>query len=188
MLYEDEIVITYTLDPRNVVVDVGGDWEAFARANGGADLTREAVLGKPVEHFFQGAEVVQVYLALFEKVRREQRPLTINFRCDGPACRRRLRLSLSPLPEGFLSVETEVLEETSREAVPLLDKEAVRNEEHLSICCICSDVKDGDGRWVAIEKLSDDWRLMEQASIPKLSHGYCPRCLEEQLAIINASM
>jgi len=179
-------VITYKLDPRNVVIDVGGDWEAFARANGGADLTRESVLGQPVVQFFQGAEIVQVYSALFEKVRRVRRPLTITLRCDGPACRRRLRLSVSPLPEDSLTVETEVLEETPREPVPLFDKEAARNDAQLSICCICSDVKDGDGRWVAIETLSDEWHLLERETIPQLSHGYCPRCLEEQLTILNA--
>jgi hypothetical protein len=173
----------YSLSSDDVVVDVGGAWDDFALANDGESSTREHVLGNSIFNFISGPEVVTLYRALFSKVRKQQRPLSFTFRCDAPACLRRMKLYISPLPELGLAVTTELLQESSRNLVPLLERDAKRSEEDLEICCICSKVRSDGDEWVPIEEESARRNLLEQPAIPRLSHGYCPLCLKEQLAL-----
>jgi len=173
----------YSLSSDDVVVDVGGAWDDFALANDGEDCTREHVVGNSIFNFISGPEVVTLYQALFSSVRKQQRPLSFAFRCDAPARLRRMMLYISPLPEHGLVVTTELLRESSRDLVSLLERDAERSEEQLDICCICSKVRSDRDEWVPIEEESARRNLLERLAIPRLSHGYCPPCLEEQLAL-----
>lgn len=173
----------YSLSSDDVVVDVGGAWDDFALANDGADCTHEHVLGNSIFNFISGPEVVAVYRALFSKVRKQRRPLSFAFRCDAPTRLRRMILYISPLPERGLVVNTELVQETSWEQVPLLERDAVRSHEQLDICCICSMVRSGGEVWVPLEEESARRNRLEQCAIPRLSHGFCPPCLEAQLAL-----
>ena len=178
-------MITYSLDSNNTLVDVGGDWEAFALANHGDDLTRENVLGMPLFRFIVGAEVTMIYKALFTKVRNQQRPLSFIFRCDSLTCRRQMMIHIDPLPSLGLAVRTELLEDAQRDEVPLLEPGVPHTEEIIHICCICSDVQSTGNRWVPIEMESARRHLLECDAVPRLSHGYCPDCMENQLKLLE---
>ncbi len=173
----------YSLSSDDVVVDVGGFWDDFALANDGEDCTRKHVLGRSVFKFISGPDVITLYRALFSKVRAQQRPLSFAFRCDAPARQRRMMLYVSPLPERGVVVTTELVQESSRDLIALLDRGAERSAEQLDICCICSNVRSDRNEWVPIEEESARRNLLAQHAIPKLSHGYCPPCLEAQLAL-----
>lgn len=180
-------MITYSLDANDTLIDIGGTWEDFARENKGESLTRENVLGKSLFTFVNGREVRSIYKSLFSKVRRQGSTLSFAFQCDSPTCRRRMRIHIDPMPDQGLTVRTELIEEIPREEVPLLDPGLPRTEEQIQICCICSDVRSKEGLWVPIEKESDRRKLLESSALPQLSHGYCPRCLEEQLTLLHRS-
>ena len=178
-------MITYTVDANDILVDIGGDWDEFARENEGLGLTRDNVLGTPLFTFIQGAEVVTIYKALFAKARREQRPLSFTFRCDAPSCRRTMKIEIAPLTDQAIAVQTDLIESHGRDAVRLLDTGAVRTHEFLTMCCVCGDVKSANGQWVAIEEESARLRLLERTAVPQLSHAYCPKCLAEQLRLLE---
>lgn len=180
-------MITYTLDLDNKLVDVGGDWETFARENQGESLTRDKVLGAPLFRFVSGPEVVMLYKALFAKVRSQQQPLSFAFRCDSPTCRRRMKIHIEPRPHLGLSVRTELLEEEGREEISLLRPDFPRTDELIQICCICSDVRSEGDTWIPIEEESARRRLLEGNAVPRISHGFCPRCLENQLKLLEVS-
>ncbi len=173
----------YSLSSDDVVVDVGGAWDDFALANDGEACTGEHVLGKSIFTFISGPEVVTVYRALFSNVRKQQRPLSFAFRCDAPARLRRMMLYISPLPGRGVVVTTELVQESGRDLVALLERDVERSKEQLDICCICSNVKSDRDEWVPIEEESARRNLLAQRAIPRLSHGYCPPCLNEQLAL-----
>ena len=178
-------MITYTLDANDTLTGVGGAWDEFARENHGDGIIREYVVGKPLFRFIQGAEVVAIYKALFAKSRREQKPLSFTFRCDAPSCRRKMKFDIAPLPEQGISVQTRIIEAHKRAEVRLLDAEVPRTQGHLTMCCICANVKSEGGQWVAIETESTRLGLLERVAIPQLSHSYCPECLAEQLRLLE---
>lgn len=176
-------MITYTLDAQDIIVAVGEAWDAFARANDGEALLAERVKGRPLFDFVQGSEVVQLYHALFRKARASQRPLSFTFRCDAPSCQRRMSFDVNPLPDGGLQVRTELLDEAARRPVRLLDPHVPRDDTFAVLCAICSDVKSEDGQWRRLEEESERRGWLEAETVPRLSHSYCPRCLEEQLQL-----
>jgi hypothetical protein len=179
-------MIVYSLDDRDRLIAVGGAWDEFACANHGDHLTRDQVLGKPLFDYVAGPEIQHVYKALFARVRRAQRALTFLFRCDAPACCRRMRMKIEPLPENGLAIRTELLDEIPRGVVPVLDPSVPRTDEALHICCICANVKSQGDTWVPIEEESARLGLFETRVLPRLSHGYCPSCLDDQIRLIDA--
>jgi len=145
-------MITYTLDANDTLTGVGGAWDEFARENHGDGIIREYVVGKPLFRFIQGAEVVAIYKALFAKSRREQKPLSFTFRCDAPSCRRKMKFDIATAARtGGSRCKRELSKAHKRAEVRLLDAEVPRTQGHLTMCCICANVKSEGGQWVAIE-------------------------------------
>ena len=179
-------MITYRLDSENRLVDVGGDWEQFARDNDGDGLSRDYVVGRPLFAFIEGPSIVQMYRAIFNKVRQTQKIIAFDFRCDAPVCRRRIRLQVAPGTDDSVELTAAIVESTVREPVPLFDKKVPRSQEKICICCICSDVQSEGRRWVGIEEETTRLKLMESDAIPQLSYGYCPRCLEAQIKMLES--
>lgn len=181
-------MIEYALNQENKITSVGGVWEEFAIANQGENLTKEEVLGESIFDYIRGAGIAKIYRALFEKVRKTQHGLSFNFRCDSPSCRRRMLLTLTPLPNQGIMCHTEILEAEPREYIPLLDKHVKRNESIVAVCCICADIRTQDGNWVGIEEESRRMGWLENENIPQLSHGFCPTCYKAQMELIAASV
>ncbi|MBX3178881.1 MAG: hypothetical protein KF886_16115 [Candidatus Hydrogenedentes bacterium] len=179
-------MIYYTLDAEDTIVDVGGDWDQFALENGGAHCTRVKVVGNLLYRYIAGPDVVDVYRVLFARSRRTRSQIELDFRCDAPAFRRKMRMRISPEDRGLLTVTTALLDEEPRAEVSLLDSHAPRGSEFISICCICGDVCSENGEWVPVEVECQRRRLMEHATVPRLSHGFCPECLSSQLAELDA--
>ena len=55
-----------------------------------------------------------------------------------------------------------------------------RIHELLPMCLDCGEVKSGDGTWQSVRDF-----LMENATSPFLSHGYCPACAARVLASLD---
>lgn len=177
-------MITYSLDENNFVIDVGGEWDAFARANQGENLTREHVIGKSLFDFINGLEIKTIYASLFDRVRSQKKVLSFTFRCDGPFNCRLMSLTIRPRPDQAVCVQTDVLEDTEREEIPLYVVGTPRTSETIAVCCICGNVKSMGDVWVPIEEESVRRNFPGQAALPQLSHGFCPNCFADQLQLV----
>lgn len=178
-------MLYYNLDAEDTILEVGGAWDQFALENGGEHCTRADVVGNPLYPYIAGPDVADVYRVLFARSRRTRLPIELEFRCDAPAFRRRMRMRVSPGDHGLLTITTELLDEEPREKISLLDSLAPRSDEFISICCICGDVCSENGEWVPLEVECQRRHLMEHATVPRLSHGFCPECLSTQLAELD---
>jgi hypothetical protein len=72
-------------------------------------------------------------------------------------------------------------EESRDLSQPLLDPEAPRGEETLTMCGWC-DRFEVDGEWVEVEEAAKRLELFSRPELPTLSHGICPDCNEMLLA------
>ena len=72
-------------------------------------------------------------------------------------------------------------EEAREEPQPLLDPEAPRAEDTLTMCGWC-DRFEVDGEWVEVEEAALRLELFNRSELPVLSHGICPDCNEMLLA------
>lgn len=174
-------MVEYTLDANDIVVDIGGEWDEFARANRGEDVVRVRVLGRPIFDFITGSEVQQLYRSIFAKVRQKRRSLSLTFRCDAPKFRRLMACTIAPERRDCVRIEVKLISEEPREPQPILDRDMQRDRSLVVICCICGDIKSEGGDWVGVELESSRCGWLESNLVPQLSHAYCPACFEKEL-------
>lgn len=172
-------LVIYELDDADVIRRVGGQWEAFARANGGAHLVA-GVLGQTIWDFVGGSTTRHMYRMLAGRVR-QGHPVSFTYRCDSPAMRRFMRMRMLPIDASGVRFESETL--TTEAWPPGLRRD--RRDDFLTICSWC---KKGrlDDTWqepeVVVERLG---MFVGDAERP-ISHAICPSCAEVVEAAIAA--
>jgi hypothetical protein len=185
----DGIVMILDRDLR--ISRIGGpNWERFLEANRpsdlkGSDCSKASVLDRPVLQFIAGTSVRSTYAELFNSVLSGTRPLVqIDYRCDAPALRRDMRLSVRPIVTGgkisHLLYQSVVLSTQQRPAiglfgVPVADRES---DEILTLCAICARIAwpigapSGEREWIE----PSDYYRRGGGDVDLISHGFCEDC------------
>ncbi|HEY6554556.1 MAG TPA: sensor histidine kinase, partial [Vicinamibacteria bacterium] len=112
------------LDAADTIIAVDEAWLDFARANGAPELTREAVVGRPLRPFIAGAETGELATLLVATARRGGAALVVPFRCDSVDERRFMTMTLAAEAGGGVHVCCRLDRAETRAAVPLLDRHA----------------------------------------------------------------
>jgi hypothetical protein len=94
----------YSLDARDFLSGVAGDWDAFAIANGGARALSGAVIGQSLWDMVQGAATHAFLDRIFYECRRTQTAVGLLYRCDSPTIERVYHMRITPLPAGGLMI------------------------------------------------------------------------------------
>jgi len=160
-------------------------WNMFAGENhASAELTASAVVGRCLFDFFDGAEVRESQQRLHKLIVTRQRSfLAYEYRCDAPAIRREMRLSISPVEvQGLLVAllyQSTLLRAQPRPSISLFERPAAAEDAslpQLAMCSYCHNVRippdAGDGEWVSPEQY---YRRGGGENV-RLSHTICPDC------------
>lgn len=169
--------VAYRIDDRDVVTWVNDEFSAFAENSGAADLVGR-VVGRPIWNFLDGDVVRHVYRILFERVRGRDLIVWIPLRCDSPDQARAGHLQIVALPDGAIEIQSRLRAGRPRSPLQLIDPTAPRDEQaFLKMCAWCKRVEDsGRGLWRDPEEAVLDLRLFERETMPRITHGICPRC------------
>jgi hypothetical protein len=168
--------LTYRLDADDRIVDIRGPWDEFARANGAPELTRDKVLEHSLFGYVGDATTIEIYRQILARVRRTGEPATVAFRCDGAAQVREMALEVKALSGAEIELESRVVAEKARPAVPLFEPRPAAGEELLAVCSWCKDGQRPDGSWTDLATLAGELGLFRRPRTPRISHGICPRC------------
>lgn len=166
----------YRVDSDDRIRFVSAEWLAFAQDNAAPTLGPDAVLGQSLWKFVAGRETQHLYRLLFAAARREERILTVPFRCDSPSTRRFMELEIAPLADAALSISASLLREESRSPVELLDPRAPRSDDFVVICSWCKRVLVPPDEWAEVEAAIRGLGLFEATRLPSLTHGLCGAC------------
>lgn len=167
--------LTYRIDSAGHIVSIEGPWDAFAEENDAPALAARVVLGRPLFDFIAGVDVRHIYDLLIRRVR-SGRTIEVPFRCDAPAARRWLRLSMAPAGD-LIEFRSSTLDVRSRPPQALLASARRRSAELLLICSWCKQVELREG-WREIEEAVQTLALLDGAAMPGLTHGLCPACAQ----------
>lgn len=170
-------VFVYDVDAGNRLVAVGHGWEDFAVSNGAPGLSSESVLGRPLLSFFASVETRHIYGLLLDQVRASGATIKIPFRCDGPAVRRYMELTISLQPPEQVRFESRIVREEPRPPVRLLEAGVERGEDFVVICSWCKLVE-VEGGWLEVEEAIDKLGIFDEPVLPRISHGCCSPCFE----------
>lgn len=170
--------VLYEIDADDRIVSVGGDWAAFAQANGGVP----DVVGRHLWDFVAGEEVRGIWELLVRHVRTQQAPLTFLYRCDAPGLRRLMQMQLSPEADGAVSFRSRVV--GSFDGVTFSGGWESRSRDAVVVCGWCGRVHAGE--WVTPDRAAATLGLTEpDAAWPQLSHGICGTCARQLRALVR---
>lgn len=167
--------VLYQVNAGDLIVSIGADWVRFAEANEAAHLT-DNVIGRPLWDFVSGATTRHVYRELLGRAR-AGRTISFDYRCDSPALRRFMRMTIIARSDGavaFDSVTTRI--EARVPPLPSLISGTVI-EPVVRMCGWCKRVEvspSWDDLEIAVERLG----LLTLADPPSISHGMCPDCYD----------
>lgn len=171
-------LISYVLSPDDTIESVSGPWDAFATENGAPALTVASVVGRPLAEFITDPTTSHIYERLVRRVRQEDRMVPLALRCDGPSCRRWLRLTVHPIGGGRVRFESRIVRQEARDAVPLLDLTLPRAGDPVRVCSWCDRVQTPRG-WCELETGVPELGLFGAGPLPPITHGMCPDCATE---------
>jgi hypothetical protein len=165
----------YRVDNQNRIAQVSPNWDAFALANDAPEVCAREILTRPLMDFLSGFETKHLYDIMLSKVRKSRNPLTVPFRCDAPALRRFMELTMRPGEGGGIEFQTVVLREEARTPTILLDRTSRRSGGPVSMCAWCKKVK-VQGEWLEVEDAVAKLKLFQEPVVPELTHGICGSC------------
>lgn len=174
--------IRYRLNDRDEIVFVSESWDRFAVANDGAATTAQQVLGRPLWDFIADPTTRALYRDVLVRIR-EGRQVQFTFRCDSPACRRLLEMTVQGAADGGVEFRSRTVSEEDRAAQPLLAEGTGGEGPTIRMCGWCKKV-DLAGEWVEVEVAVADLRLLEQGTPPAINHGICDPCFERMVAAL----
>jgi hypothetical protein len=170
--------ISYRIDRENRLIDVGGDWDAFALENETPSLRREAVLGRSLLDFVTGAETRHLYEVLLGRARAGPPLRRLPFRCDSPGLRRFMEMDIASPDGAAVEYRCRVLRTEPRPPVYTVTAEA-GGERTMRMCSWCKKVHLTRDLWVEVEEAIARFGLLEDEAPPQITHGMCDACLEK---------
>jgi hypothetical protein len=174
--------IQYRIDAENCLIYVNDQWDRFAAENDGRGLALVDVLGQSLFSYIADPTILQLYMQMVV-LARQGRPATFKYRCDSPKFRRRFEMKFHALDAGVVEFSSTLLEIEPRAEVLLLDRRQPRNGKFLRVCSWCQRIRVGDA-WLSAEEAVAKLDLMEEATMPALTHGICETCHGEMMATI----
>jgi hypothetical protein len=170
--------VLYRIDRHDTIVETGGVWDAFARANGGVP----SAVGRPLWHFIAGKDVRATWALLLRRVREGRIPVVFVYRCDGPGVRRLMQMEL--LADRIGSVQFRSTAVSITETDTIVGRwETGSARDTVLVCGWCGRVHAGD--WVQPEQAIELLGLHESRQ-PRLSHGICESCAAELKSAVSA--
>ena len=147
-----------------------------------------ATLGQPITAVMAGEKVRETFVALFLSVLHGRRnAVRLEHRCDSPALRRDMRLSVTPFETGdagrHLLYQSVLLSAEARPPIPLFGAEVAADDapDVLTLCSICALVAWPPGaaperrEWIE----PAEYYRRDGAEVVSLSHGLCESCFEK---------
>jgi hypothetical protein len=169
----------YRVDGNDVLVWVDSWWLAFARENGGPELTKEYVLGRSLWDFIADSGTRELYQQIHQQLRAGRQRVVLPFRCDSPTVNRHMQLTITTEPNGQLSYESVLLRAETHRKLALLDRDQRRSDAFLTVCSCCMTALLEPSGWLDLAEVVVRLHLLESERAPRLRHVTCPRCADQ---------
>ncbi|HUG09835.1 MAG TPA: hypothetical protein VMM36_02420 [Opitutaceae bacterium] len=174
--------VIYGIDGDDMIVGVSRAWDRFAVANATRELVFGSMIRRRLWDHISDATTVSIYHEVLERVRNGT-TITLPLRCDAPTLRRWLKLTASPMPSGGVRFVSRTIRQEVRPYLAILDPSLPRSKALLTTCGWCRKFHIHGNAWVEAERAVREMNLFEQTTLPQLTHGICPVCVESMLKL-----
>ncbi|MDQ3171420.1 MAG: hypothetical protein M3Q55_14895 [Acidobacteriota bacterium] len=164
--------LIYRIDRGDVIADTNDAWAHFAQANQAPQLSD--VLGQSLWDHVSDNTTRQIYRDLIARVRAGHE-VTFPYRCDAPALRRFMRMTMRPAPDRGVLFDSVIERAEARPAPPLLGGPAAGSSGVIvRVCSWCKRVHVRE-TWQEVEVAVESLGLFDGPA-PALTHGMCEDC------------
>ncbi|MCB0221704.1 MAG: hypothetical protein KDH09_18550 [Chrysiogenetes bacterium] len=168
--------ISYKIDGLDRIVETGGDWEAFAQANGGAHLGKK-LLGTSLWSHIQCVDLITLYRPLLKHVRETGEAIRFPSQCNSPELIREGEMQLSPLPDGGIEFRVLIHSESPRKKSTQVCPQFQAIRGVMDMCDWCLNVRlRGEGLWDSTVEAVRKQGLLACECVPDLRRVICPEC------------
>ena len=172
-----DVLCRYATDADGRLVSVDAAWCEFAQANGAPEYAEpDRLYGLPLLSFISDTTTKHVYSVLMQRVIDEREPVRIPFRCDAPALRRWMELTMTVRAGGGIDFVSRQLRAEPRIAPLAFDRAPLPHAPMLRMCSWCKNVELPRGRWDTLEQAVRELGLFGERAVPDITHGICPPC------------
>jgi hypothetical protein len=170
------LTIEYAIDSRDRLVEVNQGWRDFAEGNDAPDLVAPSP-ERTLWSYISGQEVTSLWQQLVRQVRANHQAVSVAVRCDGPTVRRWFEMTLAVEGDDLVRFRSALVREEHRPISRLMERGHSRDLQapQLRMCSWCGRFLDGT-RWVSVEELVCNQRLLTSTDLPVITHGLCPNC------------
>ena len=179
-------IYTHIVDKNDFILSVSENWRSFSEENFGAETcSPENAVGSSLWDHIRDPETKHVYEIIIQKVRRYKRQATFSFRCDSPAERRFLELSVIPMKDGTIEFESRIIRTELRKPVELLKTDIKRSDNFIKICSMCKKIAISEMQWEEVEIAIQKLKLFDKDVLPQFTHGVCRSCYDATMAELD---
>lgn len=179
------LTLNYRIDAEDRVIEVNQAWCDFAEDNDGEAVMPDKVIGRPLWDFVSGQGIAELYWQMVRRARAGH-PVAFAYRCDAPEWRRLFHMTVQAHADNTVEFRSELEREERRPMVRLLDCKQPRDERWTRVCSWCQNVAVTDESWVPVEEAVARLNLLADDTLPKLTHGICPKCQAGMMAKLKA--
>ena len=170
-------IVGYTVDRTDTIVAVSGQWDAFARENGGEKLLASAVIGRKLDQFINGDATRMFVRTMIMSARTLKRPIYRPYRCDSSKDKRFMEMTILPREDGMVEViHRELHHEPLAQKIPLIVAPKGSSGTFHKRCSLCNRIET-QGVWNEIDEALNTNRLEPGTRSLKVVYGVCPDCL-----------
>ncbi|WP_223635794.1 hypothetical protein [Rhodobacter sp. TJ_12] len=173
--------VYYVVDAQFRILWIGGEWDDFALANGGAAARANTVLSSDLLAHVSGASTRTALAEMIGAVRETQRPARLDYRCDSPQMLRRFQLSIQPMKDGRVLMVHDLRDARAFDApLPPWRADPAAKAQKCSFCGAVHRLggTKGKGQWDFAEDLG--------ARHPQcVTYVICPGCAAQIAEVID---
>lgn len=174
------LIVSYTLDRNNRIVDIGGEWDHFAVENDARNLVTPNVLGRSINEFIIGDATRMFLFTMLDCSRLLAKPLTRAYRCDSPQWRRFMEMTLEPTPHGVVELRHQLLRvEPTNHSITFTVAPTGSRHEFVNRCSICNRLR-LQNRWLEADEAAH-WGLLAKTGECPVIYGVCETCQKTAL-------
>lgn len=165
--------VSYLIDERNLILSVNQHWDQFARQNQGEQVLSDLVIGQPLFHYISGDPTRMYVRVLFDYVRRLQKTVIRDYRCDSDTEKRYMQMIIHPREASQLLLEHRLLA-TEKLDPPLRFAAGTECAAHVRWRCSTCNSVEVNGHWMEPDKAYQYGFLNRYTS--RVAYRICPEC------------
>jgi len=156
----------YWVDGNDIIIKTSLNWDIFADANNGVGNKTEEIVNRYIWDFIIDDKTRRWLSGFFKRVREDKKPVIIPYRCDTPALKRYMQMTISVESEDILMVKHRVIKTVPMQK-PVHFRASI-SEKSIKRCSVCNRIL-----------IDNDWLEPEKSMIGEyvsVRYGVCEQC------------